>query len=75
LLIPNATTSLPAAAFLFFPGAGLGADQYMSLMLQVQQSTVAVTLWVAISGTSFASDSDISRLLSGLQDKSFLACG
>lgn len=71
LLIPNATTSQPAAAFLFFPGAGLVADQYMSLMLQVQQSTVAVTLWVAISGTSFTSDSDISRLLSGLQDKSF----
>jgi hypothetical protein len=71
LLIPNATTSQPAAAFMFFPGAGLGTDQYMSLLLQLQQSFTSPSLWVAISGTTFSSDADITRLLSDLQDKGF----
>ena len=70
LLIPNATSSQPASALLFFPGAGLVADQYMSLLLQLQQSA-ASPLWVAISGSTFSSESDVSRLLSDLQDKRF----
>jgi hypothetical protein len=71
LLIPNASSSVPAAAFLFFPGAGLAADQYMPLLLQLQQSTVSASLWVAIAGSTFSSDSDVGRLLSDLQDQRF----
>ena len=71
LLIPNASTSQPVAALLFFPGAGLVADQYMSLMLRLQQSTLSLSLWVAIAASTFSSDSDVSRLLSDLQDQGF----
>ncbi len=70
-LIPNASSSQPVAAFLFFPGAGLDAEQYHSLLLQTQHSALSPALWVAVAGSTFSSAADISRLLSGLQARGF----
>jgi hypothetical protein len=70
-LVPNASSSQPPAAFLFFSGAGLNAEQYQSLLLQTQHSALAPVLWVAVARSPFSSASDISRLVSGLQAKGF----